>query len=55
MADIPEQAMFDGDAEMLAGEPTLELVDPIGLEDGASGPLPIGPEADLLLPPDGEA
>ena len=54
MADIPEQAMFDGDAEMLAGEPTLELVDPIGIEDGASGPLPIGPEADLLLPTDGE-
>ena len=50
MADFPEQAVLDGDAEMLGGEPTLELVDPIGIGDGASEPLPIGPEA---VPADG--
>ena len=45
MADYPEQAALDAGAEMLGGEPTLELVDPIDIEDGASEPLPIGAEA----------
>ncbi len=45
MADFPEHAALDGGADMLGGEPTLELVDPIGIEDGASEPLPIGVEA----------
>ncbi len=42
MADFQEQAALEAGAEMLAGEPTLELVDPIDMEDGASEPVPIG-------------
>ena len=45
MADYPEQAALEAGAEMLGGEPTLELVDPIGIEDGASEPIPVGAEA----------
>ena len=41
MADFPEQAALEGDPGMLAGEPTLELVDPIGIEEGASESVPI--------------
>ena len=42
MADFQEQAALEAGAEMLAGEPTLELVDPIDTEDGAPEPLPVG-------------
>ena len=45
MADFPEQAALEAGAEMLGGEPTLELVDPIGLEDDEPEPVPIGAEA----------
>ena len=42
MADFQEQAALEAGAEMLTGEPTLELVDPIDMEDGASEPVPVG-------------
>ncbi len=45
MADYPEEATLDVGAEMLTGEPTLELVDPIDIDDGASDPLPMGADA----------
>ncbi len=41
MADFPEQGALEGDPGMLAGEPTLELMDPIGIEDGASESVPV--------------